>query len=144
MSELPLRLFNCIYSRGGKLPKLNHENMTKSCGYDKAEIPRHPLLQLHFQAHGHIPTSLGRVSQTGKHLHKELLVSFCKILGNFNNSDSNLSLLSLVIWRCTFTIKDHTGEDLKKENECSVSGLGYGIMDSVFMGLCWFSVSFTF
>lgn len=49
MSELPLRFLNCIYSRGGKLPKLNHDNMTKIHGGDKAEIPRHPLLQLHFQ-----------------------------------------------------------------------------------------------
>lgn len=72
MCELFLRFLNCIYSRGGKLPKLNHDSMTKTHGDDKAEIPRHPLLQLPFQAHELIPASLGCISQTGKHLHKEL------------------------------------------------------------------------
>lgn len=52
------------------MPNLNHDNITKICGDDKAEIPRRPLLQLHFQAHELIPTSIScleRVPQPGKH-----------------------------------------------------------------------------
>lgn len=58
MSEYSLSFFYYIYSRGGKLPKLSHDNITKIRGGDKAEIPRCPLLQLHFQAHELIPTSI--------------------------------------------------------------------------------------
>lgn len=85
--------------------------MTKAHGNDKAEIPRYPLLQLHFQAMNSFPPAWD-----GKHLHEELLIIFSKIRGNFNNWDSNGLLLSLVILRCTFMIKNHMGEHLKKEN----------------------------
>lgn len=94
MSEHCLSVFNYIYSRGGKLPKLNCDNIRKIRGDDKAEIPRH-LLQLHFQAHELIPTSipcLGCMPQSGKHHYREFLAIFGQILGIFNKLDSNLLL----------------------------------------------------
>lgn len=66
------------------MPKFNHDNMTKTHGDDKAEIPRHSLLQLHFQAHELIPTSLGCISETGKHLNEEFLVILVKSLEILN------------------------------------------------------------
>ena len=101
------------------MTKLNHDNITKIRGDDKAEIPRRPLLQLHFQAHELIPTRiscLGCMPQSGKHHYKELLAIFGQILGIFNNSDSYLLLQSLVIWECIFMIEKDIGEDLNKEN----------------------------